>query len=87
MKPPPDPWAKAPRAGKVWAGVARPEAGAGYDLSANIIVGLALGWGAQKIWPGIHPWGYAGGIILGSASGFYQLYKNQQRNSRQKKAG
>lgn len=53
------------------------EASAGYDLAGNIIVGLGLGWLAQHFFPGLKPWGYAGGILLGSVSGFYQLFKLQ----------
>lgn len=55
------------------------EASAGYDLAANIIFGLGLGWVAQRFWPEIKPWGYAAGILLGSISGFYQLFKLQNR--------
>lgn len=54
------------------------EASAGYDLAANIIVGIALGWLVQRWFPGLKPWGYFGGIVLGAASGFYQLFKSQQ---------
>lgn len=61
------------------------EASAGYDLAGNIILGLGLGWLAQKAWPGIKPWGYAAGIILGSISGFYQLFKALGRKAEQKK--
>jgi len=55
------------------------EAAAGYDLLANVLVGLGLGWLAQHFLPGIKPWGYVGGILLGSLSGFYQLFKTQNR--------
>ena len=51
------------------------EAGAGIDLAANVFVGLALGWLAQKFVPGLKPWGYVGGLVLGAVSGFYQLFK------------
>jgi F0F1-type ATP synthase assembly protein I len=71
--------------GRAWRRVSNREAGAGYDLAANIFVGLGLGWGAQKLWPGITPWGYAAGIILGTASGFYQLFKTQNGPPSQKK--
>jgi F0F1-type ATP synthase assembly protein I len=69
-----------PKAGGIWdrAAMGR-EASAGYDLAANIIVGLGLGWLLQRFFPGLSPWGYAGGIILGSISGFYQLFKQQQK--------
>lgn len=55
------------------------EASAGYDLAGNIIVGLGLGWLLQRWFPGLKPWGYVGGIILGSISGFYQLFRMQDR--------
>lgn len=55
------------------------EASAGYDLAANIIFGLGLGWIAQRFFPQIKPWGYGVGILLGSISGFYQLFKQQGR--------
>lgn len=73
----PAPRRKPPR---IWqrAAMGR-EASAGYDLAANIIVGLGLGWLAQRFFPGIRPWGYAGGIILGSISGFYQLFRLQSK--------
>jgi F0F1-type ATP synthase assembly protein I len=61
------------------------EASAGYDLVANIIVGLGLGWLVQHFWPGCKPWGYAGGVLLGSVAGFYQLFKMQNRNRSGKK--
>jgi len=47
----------------------------GNQLAGNIIVGLGLGWLAQHYFPGIAPWGLAGGIILGAISGFYQVLK------------
>jgi F0F1-type ATP synthase assembly protein I len=47
----------------------------GQEMAANVIVGLALGWGAEKLWPSIKPWGMACGLILGTVSGFYQLFK------------
>lgn len=74
MKPAPK------RARTVWdrANLGR-EASAGYDLAANIMVGLGLGWLAQRWFPELTPWGYVTGILLGSASGFYQLFKSQSR--------
>ena len=79
---------KAPgenKPGAAWRGLGDRDAGSGYDLAANIIVGLGLGWLAQLFWPGLRPWGYGGGIILGTCSGFYQIFKSQQRASAQKK--
>jgi F0F1-type ATP synthase assembly protein I len=78
---------KAPLKAKgasAWRRLGDRDAGTGYDLAANIIVGLGLGWLAQKLWPAIHPWGYGGGIILGTISGFYQIFKSQQRASARK---
>lgn len=68
------------RASNLWtrAGVGR-EASAGYDLAANIIVGLGLGWLAQRWVPDLKPWGYFAGIVLGSISGFYQLFRSQAK--------
>jgi F0F1-type ATP synthase assembly protein I len=63
------------------------QGGQQYDLAANVLVGVALGWGAQKLWPGLKPWGYAVGIVLGTVSGFYQMFKAQQRNAKPKKQG
>ena len=57
------------------------EASAGYDLAGNILLGVGLGWVAQHYWPELKPWGYAVGILLGSVSGFYQLFKLQGRPS------
>lgn len=62
------------------------EAAAGYDLAANVMVGLGLGWLAQRFWPGLHPWGYVGGLLLGAASGFYQLFKQHGRPKRPRDA-
>ena len=41
-------------------------------------MGLGLGWIAQKLFPGIEPWGLAGGLFLGAGSGFYQLFRNER---------
>ncbi len=73
------------RPSTVWtrAGVGR-EASAGYDLAANILVGLGLGWLAQRWFPGLKPWGYFFGIVLGAVSGFYQLFKNQSKPAAKK---
>ena len=76
---------QAPEPGKVWKKVGPSEASAGYDLAANVFVGLAIGWGLHKLWPGLKPWGYVIGIVLGMASGFYQLFKTQNRRSTIKK--
>ena len=76
-----------PKGGKIWNRPGMVQGGAHYDLAANVLVGLGLGWGLQKLWPGIKPWGYAGGIVLGTASGFYQMFKAQQRSAKPKKQG
>jgi F0F1-type ATP synthase assembly protein I len=68
------------RPGALWQRTAAgKEASAGYDLAGNILVGLGLGWVAQHYFPGLSPWGYGVGIVLGSISGFYQLFRTQQR--------
>jgi len=81
--PPKDPG----KPGKIWQRVRPNQASVGYDLVANIILGFGLGWGAQWLWPGIKPWGYFFGVLLGAVSGFYQLFKLQNRDDSQKKAG
>ena len=68
------------------ARLASTEGGAGTDLAANVFVGVFLGWLAQKAWPEIDPYGMAGGVVLGSISGFYQLFKRERlRAEREKK--
>ena len=49
----------------------------GSVLVANIIVGLAIGYGFQWQWPQSKPWGLLGGLVLGIVSGFYQLFKRE----------
>ena len=61
------------------------ESGAGYDLVGNIVVGLGLVWIARKIWPELSVKAYGFGVVLGAVSGFYQLFKAQQRDSAKKK--
>jgi F0F1-type ATP synthase assembly protein I len=51
----------------------------GQDMAASVLVGLGLGYLAQRFFPGIKPWGMAGGLLLGAASGFYQLFSNDAR--------
>ena len=77
--------APAPKPGPptVWDRVApRSAAAEGYDLAANVLVGFGLGWLVQHFFPGIRPWGLVGGLVLGSVSGFYQLFKAQGRRSK-----
>lgn len=72
--------APKPRPATVWDRMSTGNGAAvGYDLAANVLVGFGLGWLAQHFFAGIRPWGLAGGIVLGSASGFYQLFKAQSR--------
>jgi F0F1-type ATP synthase assembly protein I len=47
----------------------------GNVLAANVVVGVGLGWVAQHFFPAITPWGYGGGVILGTVSGFWQILK------------
>jgi hypothetical protein len=61
------------------------DSGAGYDLVGNIVVGLGLVWIARKIWPELSVKAYGFGVVLGAVSGFYQLFKSQQRESQKKK--
>ena len=58
------------------------DSGAGYDLVGNIVVGLGLVWIVRKIWPSISVKAYGFGVVLGAISGFYQLFKMQQRASK-----
>ncbi len=44
-------------------------------MAASVLVGVGLGWLAQKKWPGIAPWGLVVGLLLGAVSGFWELYK------------
>lgn len=55
------------------------DSGAGYDLVGNIVVGLGLVWIVRKVWPDISVKAYGFGVVLGAISGFYQLFKMQQR--------
>lgn len=47
----------------------------GTDLAANIIIGGFLGWLCIKYFPMTKPWGLIGFLVLGIASGYWQLYK------------
>lgn len=51
--------------------------GAGYDLVANILVGLGIVWLVRRFWPELPKAWYAAGVVLGAASGFYHLFKAQ----------
>jgi ATP synthase protein I len=50
----------------------------GAVLTANILVGLALGYAADR-WGGTAPWGVIVGIILGTTSAFISLYRILQK--------
>lgn len=45
------------------------------NLAANVVAGVGLGWLAQYFYPGIAPWGLAGGVVLGFISGLWQILK------------
>lgn len=60
------------------ARLASGEGSAGTDMVANTLVGLFLGWLVQSAWPVLEPWGMVGGVVLGTISGFYQLFKGER---------
>lgn len=47
--------------------------------SVEIVVALGIGVGlgvlAERRWPGIHPWGLIGGLILGAGAMFRSMYR------------
>ncbi|PYS97969.1 MAG: hypothetical protein DMF63_18110 [Acidobacteria bacterium] len=47
---------------------------AGIAFAAAVVFMLILGWGADLLL-GTSPWGVVGGIIIGSAIGFIQLFR------------
>jgi len=47
---------------------------AGIALSAAVVFMTVLGWGADLLL-GTSPWGIVGGIVIGSAIGFIQLFR------------
>ena len=55
---------------------------AGYDLAANVLVGIGLGWACIHFFPATSPWGFLGFMALGILSGFWQLFRDQLRSSR-----
>ena len=74
-----------PRPRTVWDQFSGDGAAAGgYDLAANVLVGFGLGWLVQHFFGSLSPWGIVGGIILGSVSGFYQLFAAQKRSGKLK---
>ena len=48
-------------------------------MAASVLVGLGLGYLLEKLLPWVHPWGLVGGLLLGAASGFWELFKMDQR--------
>jgi hypothetical protein len=80
-KPGASPKPKAKAGGRIWdrASMGR-EASAGYDLVGNIVFCLFLAWALKRwAWPAMPKLGYGIAVILGAASGFYQLFKSQSR--------
>ena len=49
----------------------------GSALAANVLVGVGLGWVTQHYFPQTDPWGYVAGILLGFASGLWQVLKHE----------
>jgi ATP synthase protein I len=47
---------------------------AAFSLFASVVAGLGLGWLLDR-WLGTGPRLLVGGIVLGSAAGFYQFVK------------
>lgn len=78
---------KSRRRPTVWSRVNQGDGGsAGYDLAACVLVGWGLGWASQRFCGVPEPWGLLGGLLLGSVSGFYQLFKAQSAPGRPKAA-
>lgn len=46
----------------------------GLQLASAILLGLFLGYQADKKW-GTSPWLLFGGVLLGSAAGFYSFIR------------
>ncbi len=60
---------------------------AGYDLAANVLVGIGLGWACIHFFPSTSPWGFLGFMALGIVSGFWQLFRTQMRSAKRKQPG
>lgn len=51
----------------------------GFVLVTAIVLGYLFGsWLDRRL--GIHPWGVVGGVILGTAAGFLELFRTVHRN-------
>ena len=55
--------------------------GIGQAMAASVVTGLGLGYAAQYFFPSIKPWGLVSGLLLGAASGFWEMFKLNQRLS------
>ena len=53
---------------------------AAFSLFAAVVSGLIVGWLLDR-WLGTKPWLLVAGLILGSASGFYQFVRTTSRLS------
>ena len=58
------------------------DSGAGYDLVANIIVGLGIVWVVRYFWPELPRSVYGFGVVFGAISGFYQLFRSQSDSAK-----
>jgi F0F1-type ATP synthase assembly protein I len=47
---------------------------AGFAMFSSVLAGFLVGWALDK-WLKTSPWMVVGGIILGSAVGFYELVR------------
>lgn len=52
---------------------------AGYDMAANVLLGIGLGVAVDHFFPRSRPWGFLALMFLGIVSGFWQLYQTQVR--------
>ena len=48
--------------------------GAALSIFFSVLVGFGIGW-ALDMWLGTTPWMVVGGIVLGSALGFYEFIR------------
>lgn len=58
----------------------------GIELLAALIVGLGLGWLADR-YAGMRPWGLVAGFFLGSAAGMLNVFRAVQGMGRPPPAG
>jgi F0F1-type ATP synthase assembly protein I len=56
----------------------------GYDLAANVVMGIGIGWVIMHFWPSTKPWSFLICMALGIISGFWQLYKTVLRPTKKK---